>query len=118
MVLTPGEVKLKEVTVCGAPITRQGDTLSYKVDAFATKQDRVISDVLKKLPGIEMASNGQVSYEGKPISKFYINWLDLLESRYTLASDNLPADAVQSVLVLEQPAHPGPRQPARETSCE
>ena len=93
---------LKEVTVQGAPITRQGDTLSYKVDAFASKQDRVISDVLKKMPGIEVGGDGQISYEGRPISKFYINGQDLLESRYTLASDNLPADAVQSVQVLER----------------
>jgi hypothetical protein len=92
---------LKEVVVQGVPITRQGDTLSYKVDAFANKRDRVISDVLKKMPGIEVASDGQISYEGKPISKFYINGQDLLESRYTLASDNLPSDAVQSVQVLE-----------------
>ena len=94
--------QLREVTVRGAPITRQGDTLSYKVDAFATKQDRVISDVLKKMPGIEVAGDGKISYEGKPISKFYINGQDLLESRYTLASDNLPAGAVQSVQVLER----------------
>jgi hypothetical protein len=92
---------LKEVVVQGAPITRQGDTLSYKVDAFANKKDRVISDVLKKMPGIEVAGDGQISYEGKPISKFYINGQDLLESRYNLASDNLPSDAVQSVQVLE-----------------
>ncbi len=93
--------QLKEVVVQGAPITRQGDTLSYKVDAFANKKDRVISDVLKKMPGIEVASDGQISYEGKPISKFYINGQDLLESRYNLASDNLPSDDVQSVQVLE-----------------
>ncbi|GAB3635801.1 hypothetical protein GCM10027422_13910 [Hymenobacter arcticus] len=92
---------LKEVVVQGAPITRQGDTLSYKVDAFASKQDRVISDVLRKMPGIEVASDGQISYEGRPISKFYINGQDLLESRYNLASDNLPSGAVQSVQVLE-----------------
>ena len=102
LTLAESTTALKEVVVQGAPITRQGDTLSYKVDAFAGKQDRVISDVLKKMPGIEVASDGQISYEGKPINKFYVNGQDLLESRYTLASDNLPADAVQSVQVLER----------------
>ena len=92
---------LREVVVQGAPITRSHDTLSYQVAAFAGKQDRVIADVLKKMPGIEVASDGQISYEGRPISKFYINGQDLLESRYNLASDNLPAGAVQSVQVLE-----------------
>jgi hypothetical protein len=101
LMMREGSTQLKEVVVQGAPITRQGDTLSYKVGAFSNKQDRVISDVLKKMPGIEVASDGQISYEGKAISKFYINGQDLLESRYNLASNNLPADAVQSVQVLE-----------------
>ena len=102
LTMQAGATQLKEVTVRGAPITRHSDTLNYKVDAFATKQDRVISDVLKKMPGIEVAGNGQISYQGKPINKFYINGQDLLEGRYTLASDNLPAGAVQSVQVLER----------------
>ncbi|WP_375416623.1 hypothetical protein [uncultured Hymenobacter sp.] len=93
--------QLKEVTVQGAPITRQGDTLSYKVAAFSNKQDRVISDVLRKMPGIEVAGDGQISYEGRPISSFNIEGQNLLEGRYTMASDNLPANAVQSVQVLE-----------------
>ena len=103
VVLTMREsaTELKEVVVQGTPITRQGDTLNYKVDAFANKKDRVISDVLKKMPGIEVESDGQIRYEGRPISKFYINGQDLLENRYNLASDNLPAGAVQSVQVLE-----------------
>ena len=94
--------KLREVVVQGAPITRQGDTLSYAVAAFSDKKDRVISDVLKKMPGIEVAGDGQISYEGRPISSFNIEGQNLLEGRYTMASDNLPADAVQSVQVLER----------------
>lgn len=94
--------QLKEVSVKGTPITKQGDTLSYKVSTFAGKQDRVIADVLKKMPGIEVGNDGQISYEGRPINKFYINGQDLLEGRYALASNNLPADAVQTVQVLER----------------
>jgi hypothetical protein len=102
LTMAESTTQLKEVTVKGAPITRQGDTLSYKVSTFAGKQDRVIADVLKKMPGIEVDGDGRISYEGKPINKFYINGQDLLEGRYTLASNNLPADAVQSVQVLER----------------
>lgn len=93
---------LKEVTVRGAPIARHRDTLSYTVGAFAGKQDRVIADVLRKMPGIEVDADGRISYEGSPISKFYINGQNLLDGRYTLASNNLPAEAVQSVQVLER----------------
>ncbi len=93
---------LQEVTVRGTPITKHRDTLSYTVSSFTGKQDRVIADVLKKMPGIEVDAEGRISYEGSPISKFYINGQNLLDGRYTLASNNLPAEAVQSVQVLER----------------
>ncbi|SDY09994.1 TonB-dependent receptor [Hymenobacter psychrophilus] len=96
--LTP----LKEVTIKAPPIRREGDTLSYRVSAFTDKKDRVIADVLRKLPGVEVEADGRILYEGRPIQKFYINGADLLESRYNLASSNLPADAVQDVQVFKR----------------
>ncbi|MFD2786784.1 TonB-dependent receptor [Hymenobacter rubripertinctus] len=96
--LTP----LKEVLIKAPPIRREGDTLSYRVSAFTDKKDRVIADVLRKLPGVEVEADGRILYEGRPIQKFYINGADLLENRYNLASSNLPADAVQDVQVLKR----------------
>lgn len=96
--LTP----LKEVTIKAPPIRREGDTLSYRVSAFTEPKDRVIADVLRKLPGIEVEADGRILYEGRPIQKFYINGADLLENRYNLASNNLPADAVRDVQVLKR----------------
>ncbi|WP_181304195.1 carboxypeptidase-like regulatory domain-containing protein [Rufibacter sp. XAAS-G3-1] len=99
--LTSQAIELKEVTVKAAPITRSNDTLSYLVGAFTDAKDRSIADVLRKMPGIEVESNGRILYEGKPIQKFYIEGLDLLKGRYNLASNNLPPQAVTSVQVLE-----------------
>ncbi|WP_426490623.1 carboxypeptidase regulatory-like domain-containing protein [Hymenobacter sp. 102] len=96
--LTP----LREVTIKAPPIRREGDTLSYRVSAFTEKKDRVLADVLKKMPGVEVEASGRILYEGRPIQKLYINGADLLESRYSQASNNLPADAVQDVQVLKR----------------
>jgi hypothetical protein len=99
--LQPQQITLKEVSVRASPITKSNDTISYHVAAFSDKKDRAIADVLRKLPGIEVESSGRILYEGKPIQKFYIEGLDLLEGKYNLASNNLPASAVTSVQVLE-----------------
>lgn len=99
--LQPQQITLKEVSVRASPITKSNDTISYHVAAFVDKKDRAIADVLRKLPGIEVEHSGRILYEGKPIQKFYIEGLDLLEGRYNLASKNLPAGAVTSVQVLE-----------------
>ncbi len=93
--------KLKEVFIKTYPITKKGDTLNYSVNAFKTPKDRVIADVLAKMPGIDVLPNGRVLYQGNPINKYYIEGLDLLGGKYNLANNNLPADAVSKVQILE-----------------
>ena len=92
---------LKEVFVKNIPIKKKGDTLSYNVAVFRDQKDRVIADVLKKMPGIEVLSDGKILYQGVPIQKYYIEGLDLLEGRYNLANNNLPASSVLKVQILE-----------------
>jgi hypothetical protein len=82
-------------------ISKKGDTISYDVATFKSQKDRVIADVLSKLPGIEVEPDGKVLYQGKPIEKYYIEGLDLLEGKYDLANKNIPADAVEKVEILE-----------------
>jgi hypothetical protein len=93
--------KLKEVIIKSSAITKKGDTISYFVNAFKNQKDRVIADVLRKLPGIEVLVDGKILYQGKPIQKYYIEGLDLLEGKYNLANNNLPASSVSKVQILE-----------------
>jgi len=93
--------KLKEVIIKSSPITKRGDTINYSVIAFKDQKDRVIADVLRKLPGIEVLADGKILYQGKPIQKYYIEGLDLLEGKYNLANNNLPASSVSKVQILE-----------------
>lgn len=93
--------ELKEVIVKSLPITRKGDTINYSVGAFSKQEDRTIADVLRNMPGIEVLDNGKILYQGKPINKYYIEGLDLLEGKYNLANKNLPYKEVIKVQVLE-----------------
>jgi hypothetical protein len=60
-----------------------GDTLSYNVSDFANPQDRTIGDIIKKLPGITVASDGTIRYNNKPISALYIGGDNLLDDKYS-----------------------------------
>lgn len=93
--------ELKEVVIKPNAITKRGDTLNYLVNAFTKQEDRTIADVLKNMPGIEVLSDGKILYQGKPINKYYIEGLDLLEGKYNLANSNLPHKEVTKVQVLE-----------------
>ena len=49
------------------------------MSGFVSKQDRTIEDVIKKLPGIDVAKNGVIYYAGKPISALYIEGMNSME---------------------------------------
>lgn len=99
--LDPGKTLLKEVTVKADRIREHGDTISYHVGSFAQSQDRTISDVLKRMPGIDVSNNGKIQYQGEDINKFYIEGLDLLGGKYGIATNGISYDDVGSVEVME-----------------
>lgn len=101
IILEENNFQIKEIKVSAQRIKYSGDTLTYSVAGFKHAQDRTIADVIAKMPGLEVKSDGQISYQGKEINKFYIEGLDLMGSSYGIANKNLSADKVKSVQVLE-----------------
>lgn len=99
--LVTAVIKLKEVKVNPPKIRKLNDTLNYLVDGFADQNDRTIGDVLRKMPGIRVNDNGEIWYNNKPINKFYIENKDLLQGRYSIATNNIEAKDVATVQVLE-----------------
>src|SRR5574344_4947 len=94
-------VQLKEVSVRAQKIRQNGDTLNYLVGAYQQQNDRTIGDVLKRMPGIEVSDGGGIKFNGKSISKFYVEDMDLLQGRYGLATNNVNAQDVATVQVLQ-----------------
>lgn len=99
--LKSAPIVIREVTIKAPAIGQRGDTLSYRVDNFADIQDKTIGDVLRKMPGIEVAESGEIKYQGEPINKFYVEGTDLLGGRYGLATNNISHTDVQSVELME-----------------
>lgn len=83
-------------------ISLVSDTLMYNVKAFKDQNDRVIAEVISRLPGIKIDEKGVISYNGKSISKVYLDGDNLLDGRYRLATNNVPVDAVEQVQVIER----------------
>ena len=99
--LQPDATEIKEVKIKAKMITKKGDTISYDIKAFESKSDRTLSDVLKKIPGIDVNKDGTVLYQGEPINKFYVNGKDLMEGGYGTINNSLPTGAVSKVEVME-----------------
>lgn|GEM_PF-1733027 len=99
--LEEGAHELREVKIKPPPVRKLGDTLRYNINEFQAASDRTVSDVIRKLPGIEINANGTILYQGKAINAYYVEGLDLMEGRYSLVNENLSLTGVASVEVFE-----------------
>ncbi len=99
--LEASAVEIREVEIRAPRLSLRGDTVSYNVASFTEAQDRTIADVLRKMPGIEVEKSGEIRYNGEAINKFYIEGMDMLDGRYSLATNNIAPQDVASVEVME-----------------
>jgi hypothetical protein len=83
------------------PVTVKKDTITYSVDKFTTGEERKLSEVLKKLPGVEVDRVGNVMVQGKKVTKVLVEDKIFFTGDSKLAVNNIPADAVDKVEVLD-----------------
>lgn len=95
---------LNEVVVKGvkAAVSARSDTLEYNAGSFRTKQNATVEDLLKKLPGVEVGSDGSITSGGKTISKILVDGKEFFSDDPTVASKNLPSNMVEKVQVMER----------------
>lgn len=92
---------LEEVVVVAKKIRQAGDTLSYAAATYIGRNDRTLEDLLRKMPGIEVKSDGRIVYNGQWINEFYIEGMDLLGADYGVATKNMDAGDIGAVQILE-----------------
>lgn len=94
------DLRIKESVVQARKVQMASDTTTYNVKALTTRDDLVLGDVLKRIPGIEVTSSGHLKVDGRDLGKFYVNGKDVLEGNYNLATRKLSVDAVKKVEVM------------------
>ena len=95
--LTPQAMRLNPSSVKSSPIHRKGDTLSYYVQAFTDGTERVLDDLISKMPGLTTSEQGTIQFEGESINRFYVEDLDLMGSKYGVVTKNLKASDIARV---------------------
>jgi hypothetical protein len=93
---------LGEVTVSSdAPVIIKNDTVQFKADAFKTKPNATVEDLLKKIPGMQVDKDGSVKVQGETVQKVYVDGKEFFGNDPKLATKNLTADMVESVQVFD-----------------
>lgn len=94
---------LEEITLTAnrAPITVKRDTLEFNAGSFKTRQDANLEDLLKKLPGVEIDLDGNITVNGKPVSRILVNGKEFFGNDPQIATKNLPKEIIDRVQVTD-----------------
>lgn len=84
-----------------APVIIKDDTIQFKADAFKTKPNATVEDLLKKIPGMQVEKDGTVKAQGETVQKVYVDGKEFFGNDPKLATKNLTADMVESVQVFD-----------------
>jgi len=102
--LQPESELLEEVLVKAEhiPIRIKNDTIEYNSAAYKTQPHAVVEDLLKKLPGVEVARDGTIRAQGERVEQVLVDGKEFFGNDPKIATKNLPADAVDKVQVFDK----------------
>jgi hypothetical protein len=93
---------MSEVKISGevVPIVVKKDTIEFNAEAFKTPPNAVVEDLLKRLPGLEVDMNGNITVNGKSV-KLKVDGKEFFSNDPRIASKNLDADLIAKVQVYD-----------------
>lgn len=102
--LSDGAIELGEAVVIGkAPeVTVRNDTVEYNADSYKVTEGSVLEDLLKKMPGVEVDSEGKITVDGKEVKKVMVDGKEFFSDDPKVASKNLPAKMIDKLQVLDK----------------
>lgn len=110
-VLDLGEIKMDPdvntleqvvVSAVGNQIIVKKDTIEYNAALIKTTDNDMLEDLIKKLPGFEIDSDGNITANGEVVKKVMIDGKEFFLDDPQLASKNIPAKIINKVKVVEK----------------
>jgi hypothetical protein len=95
---------LGDVTVVAkaAPTRQKGDTTEYSANQFKVNPDATAEDMIKKLPGVTVDKDGNVTAMGEQVRKVTVDGRDFFGDDATAALKNLPASVIDKIQVFDK----------------
>ncbi len=102
--LQAGVDQLDEVMVTAErdPVTIKNDTIEFNAGSFKTRENAVVEDLLKRLPGVEIDNDGNIRAQGEQVRRVTVDGKSFFGTDPKIATKNLPADAIEKVQVFDR----------------
>lgn len=82
------------------PLKIKEDTVEFNAAAYRVRDGAPVEDVIKKIPGADVDKDGNITFRGKSVTRVRVNGKDFFGGDLKTATQNLPADAVQNVQMV------------------
>ncbi|MFN0012983.1 MAG: outer membrane beta-barrel protein [Saprospiraceae bacterium] len=102
--LKPISTELMEVVIktAKAPLRIRGDTIEYDATTFKVPPGSTVEDLLRRLPGIEVAADGSIKAQGKDVNRVYVDGKTFFGDDPKGATKNLGAETISKVQVYNE----------------
>jgi hypothetical protein len=80
----------------------KGDTTEYRADSFHVSANADVQELLKKMPGIQVNSKGEITTQGEKVNKVLVDGEEFFSDDPAVVTKNLRADAVDKVQVFDK----------------
>src|SRR5690606_30443869 len=101
--MTPKTKLLAEVIIkSGSPIRIKGDTTVYTADSFQVRAGANVEELLRRLPGIQVDKDGQITAMGEKVKKVLVDGEEFFGDDPGIATKNIRADVVKEVEVFDK----------------
>ncbi len=92
---------LEEIIVTAEvpPVIYKKDTIEFNAGSFRTKPNATVEDLLKRLPGVEVDRDGNITVNGRKVAKVTVNGKLFFGGDPLMATRNLPKDIVDKIQV-------------------
>jgi len=96
------EMEALVVSVDHVPFVSRRDTLDYNALAFEVRPNATVEELLARLPGIEVDTDGTIRAQGETVRKVLVDGKEFFGTDPTVATRNLPAAAVERIQVYDK----------------
>jgi hypothetical protein len=95
---------LKEVIIKNtvSAIRVKGDTTEFKADSFRVTPNADVQELIKKMPGFQVNSKGEITTQGEKVNKVLVDGEEFFSDDPAVVTKNLRADAVDKVQVFDK----------------
>lgn len=95
-------LKAVEILQVRTPMVVKRDTLEFNAEHYKTRENAVMEELLRKLPGVQVEKDGTIKVNGQTVKRILINGKPFFGDDPKMATKNLPADMIDKIQLVDK----------------